>query len=359
MITLVNCGYYLYVSKFSFLKTKTSTTKLSAVPVSVIVCAKNEAENLKTNIPLLLSQDYSEFEIILINDNSSDDSLEIMEALALQSDKIRVVDVAGNEHFWGSKKYALTLGIKRAKYEHLLFTDADCAPTSTKWIENMVNHFDNEKTIVLGYGAYHRIKRSWLNKIIRFETVLTAVQYFGYAINRNPYMGVGRNLAYTAKTFYNNRGFMEHIKVASGDDDLFINSAATATNTAICLSPEAFTYSNPKLTWKSWFIQKRRHTSVAQHYKTKHKLQLGFFYLSQILFLITAFILLALGYNWQLTAMVIVVRYAIAWSVIGSASGKLNERDLLIWFPLIEIFLLLFQLSIFITNLLAKPKRWK
>ena len=341
MITLVNCGYYLYLSRFSFLKAEKSSKQFDRVPVSVIVCAKNEAQNLKANIPLLVAQQYPEFEIILINDNSSDDSLEIMEAFALQSDKIRVVDVAGNEHFWGSKKYALTLGIKRVKHEHLLFTDADCAPTSPKWIENMVNQFDNEKTIVLGYGAYHRIKRSWLNKIIRFETVLTAVQYFGYAINRNPYMGVGRNLAYTAKTFYNNRGFMEHIKIASGDDDLFINSAATATNTAICLSPEAFTYSNPKLTWKSWFIQKRRHTSVAQHYKTKHKLQLGLFYLSQVLFLLLAFILLGLGFNWQLTLTIILLRYAIAWIVIGSASGKLNERDLLLWFPIIEIFLLL------------------
>ena len=359
-ITSINCAYYLYFSKFSFTRQSENSLINKETPeVSVIVCAKNEAENLKKNIPLLIAQNYPSFELILINDNSSDNTLEIMKSFAENNPNIRCVDVVGNENFWGSKKYALSLGIKRAKYPHLLFTDADCMPTSTSWIQDMAAHFNEEKTIVLGYGAYTKVKKSWLNKIIRFETLLTAIQYFSYAKNNNPYMGVGRNLAYTAETFYNNSGFMQHIKIPSGDDDLFINSAANSKNTAICFSRSSFTLSEPKLSWKSWFTQKRRHTSVAKHYKTQHKIQLGTFYMSQILFLLLGAILLAFGFQWPIILSIILLRYLIVWTVISGAGIKLQEKDLLLWFPLIEIFLISFQLSIFITNTLAKPRRWK
>src|SRR5690606_37823827 len=213
---------------------------------------------------------------------------------------LRIVKVQHNEAFWGNKKFALTLGIKAAKTEYQLFTDADCYPTSPNWLRDMSSQFTLNKTIVLGYGAYEKIPNSFLNKIIRFETMLTAVQYFSWAKAGKPYMGVGRNLAYKKEEFFNVRGFMDHMKIRSGDDDLFINQAGNSKNTTICFTPSSFTYSEPKRKFSDWFNQKRRHVSTAGHYKFFDRAQLAVFYISQLLFIILAALLLAFQYEWMI-----------------------------------------------------------
>src|SRR5690554_6578537 len=281
-VALINCAYYFAFSKFSQNKFPVRAL-FESPPVSLIVCAKNEAENLSKHIPLWLEQDYPNFELILINDASNDETLEVMEAFATEDSRIKIVNVKNIEAFWGNKKYALTLGIKRAKNNQLIFTDADCFPASKEWLSHMVAGFSDEKQLVLGYGAYQK-QPGFLNQLIRFETLMTAVQYFSYAKMGNPYMGVGRNLAYTSTLFYENSGFMRHIKVASGDDDLFVNDAATSRNTAICIAPKAFTYSLPKKTWKKWILQKKRHYTTAKLYKPLHRILLGAYFIFNLLF---------------------------------------------------------------------------
>jgi glycosyltransferase involved in cell wall biosynthesis len=201
VIVVIQLFYYLGVfGKFAFGRPQSIVPK--NLPVSVIVCAKNEEENVKKYIPLLAEQNYPDFEIVLIDDASSDETLEVFEQFEKEYSNIRLVKVENNEAFWGNKKYALTLGIKASKKEYLLFTDADCYPTSKEWITAMTSQFTMNKTIVLGYGGYEKKERSFLNKIIRFETVLTAVQYFSWAKLGAPYMGVGRNLAYKRDEFF-------------------------------------------------------------------------------------------------------------------------------------------------------------
>jgi glycosyltransferase involved in cell wall biosynthesis len=221
--------YYVFIfGRYSFSSIKKQNPTNFNHPVSIIICAKNEADNLNYNLPLFLNQNYPEFELILINDCSIDGTLEVLENFKKSSSiPVKVVNVEANEQFWGSKKYALTLGIKAATHNHLLFSDADCKPKSANWISEMVSHFSDTKHIVLGYGSYKRIKHSFLNKLIRFETLLTAIQYFSYSKLGIPYMGVGRNLAYTKELFFKNNGFVSHMKLRSGDDDLFINQVAT------------------------------------------------------------------------------------------------------------------------------------
>jgi glycosyltransferase involved in cell wall biosynthesis len=358
VIVAIQLFYYLVVfGKFAFAKAQKITPK--KISISVIVCAKNEAENVAKYIPLLAEQDYPDFEIILIDDASSDDTLNIFEDFEKQYPNIRLVKVKNNEAFWGNKKYALTLGIKAAKKDYLLFTDADCYPTSKNWITAMSSQFTMQKTIVLGYGAYEKIAGSFLNKIIRFETLLTAVQYFSWAKMGHPYMGIGRNLAYKKEVFFNVNGFISHIQIRSGDDDLFINQAANAKNTAISYIPESFTYSNPKTSFKEWFIQKRRHVATVNHYKNFDKLQLALFYCSQLLFFVLAIVLFAFQYQWIAVAGIFVFRYLFAWIVIGFSAGKLKENDLKFWFPFVEIVLIFTQINIFITNIFSKPVHWK
>lgn len=355
-VVFINCIYYLLFSRFSFTAPSESTTS-EKYPISLIVCAKNEAENLQNNIPLWLAQDYPNFELILINDASSDDTLQIMEQFASENERIQIVNVVNNEAFWGNKKYALTLGIKRAKNQRMVFTDADCKPASTHWLAAMAASFSKEKELVLGYGAYEK-KPGLLNSLIRYETLLTAVQYFSYAKAGIPYMGVGRNLAYTSNLYYANNGFMSHIKVPSGDDDLFVNEAATSKNTALCYSENAFTYSLPKKTWKTWFVQKKRHISTAALYKPSHKFLLGTSYVFNLLFWLVA-ILSFFFLDWKIPTLLMSFRFMIQWVVLGKAASTLKENNLIPFLPFLDLFLVFIQMSIFISKSTSKQTKWK
>lgn len=352
----VVCHIFIF-GKFAFIKPEKQIAKTP--DVSVIICAKNESNNLETFLPYILSQSYSNFEVVLINDASSDNTLEVMEAFAKNHKNIKIVDVKSNEAFWGNKKYALTLGIKASTNDHLLFIDADCKPVSRSWISEMCSQFNNQKTIVLGYGGYSKIKNSFLNKLIRFETLVTATQYLSFAKLGIPYMGVGRNLAYTKKQFFDVNGFMGHIKIKSGDDDLFVNQAATKKNTALRFSKNSFTISKPKTTFKAWITQKRRHISTAKHYKPLHKYLLAIIYTTTLLFWVLAVILLVSHFNWQIVLALIILRLTIQYTIYGMSAKKLRESDLIIFIPFLEIFLITFQLIIFINNMISKPNHWK
>ncbi|MDO7171858.1 glycosyltransferase [Mariniflexile sp. AS56] len=357
-VVFIQVVYYVFFfSKFAFIKPEKERTK--TLPVSVIICAKNEEKNLQNFLPSIISQRYPPFEIVLINDASTDDTLEVMEAFAAEHSNIKIVNVKNIEAFWGNKKYALTLGIKASTNDYLLFTDADCEPVSKDWIHNMCAHFNEEQTIVLGYGAYSKIKKSFINKLIRFETLVTATQYFSFAQVGIPYMGVGRNLAYAKKEFFNANGFINHIKVRSGDDDLFINQVATKSNTAICFSENSFTLSLPKTNFKDWITQKRRHISTAKHYKATHKTLLALLYCTQLLFWILAPVLLITTFNWQIVIGLILIRLTLQYTIFGLSSKKLGEQDLIIMLPFLEVFLVMTQLTIFINNLISKPNHWK
>jgi glycosyltransferase involved in cell wall biosynthesis len=359
VIFSVQLFYYLFLfGRFSLFKNKSSENNFIP-PISVIICAKNEAQNIATFIPFVVNQNYQNFEIVLINDASTDNSLEVMEEFRKKNpSKIKIVDVKPNEQFWGSKKYALTLGIKAAKYKHLLFTDADCKPISNNWIATMATNFTNNKQLILGYGAYKKIKNSFLNKLIRFETLITAIQYFSYQKIGLPYMGVGRNLGYTKDLFFSVNGFSNHINVKSGDDDLFVNQVATKKNSTYCIHPESFTESLPKTNFKDWLHQKSRHISTANYYKPIHKYLLGLFYSSQILFWLVAITLISIDFNWKIILGIITARLLVQYVIIGFSAKKLKENDLILLIPFMEIFLISIQLFIFIKNLIAKPTHW-
>lgn len=359
-ITCIQLSYYIFIfSRFSF--TKPTKNKCSNIPVSVIICARNESKNIQKHLPHILNQNYSNFEIILINDGSYDNTLAIFEATKEKyknTHQIKIVNVAENDNFWGNKKYALTLGIKAASNEHLLFIDADCKPVSNNWISEMTSNFTEEKEIVLGYGTHQKVKNSFLNKLLRFETLYTALQYFSYAKIGLPYMGVGRNLAYKKSLFFNSNGFAKHMHIKSGYDDLFINENGNRKNVAIVFSPDSFTISKPKESFKSWIHQKRRHISAATHYKNIHKLLLGMSYSVQLLFWILASLLLIFNHQSEFIFVIIGIRLLVQYIIFGIAAKKLKESDLILGVPFFEIFLILIHLFIFIKNKISKPTHW-
>ena len=359
-ITCIQLCYYIFIfSRFSI--TKPTKNKYSNIPVSVIICARNESKNIQKHLSYILNQNYSNFEIVLINDGSDDNTLVLFEATKEKyknTHQIKIVNVAENEKFWGNKKYALTLGIKAASYEYLLFTDADCQPVSNNWISEMTSQFSEKKEIILGYGAHQKVKNSFFNKLIRFETLYTALQYFSYTKIGLPYMGVGRNLAYKKSLFFKANGFAKHMHIKSGDDDLFINKNSTKNNVAIVFSFESFTISEPKKSFKSWIHQKRRHISTATYYKTIHKILLSLSYSAQLLFWLLASLLLIYTYQLKFVLLLIGIKIFVQYLIVGLAAKKLKEQDLIFLIPLFEIFLILIQLFIFIKNKISKPTHW-
>lgn len=356
VFALIQLFYYLFFFiRLTFYKNKNEGA--SSDPVSVIVCAKNERDNLLEFLPSILNQDYPEFEVVVVNDHSVDDTAEVLKAFEIQYSNLKVVNVPDNDRFYGSKKLALTLGIKGAKHDHLLLTDADCKPLSNNWIKEM-SSYNRNKQIILGYGGYKRTK-GLLNALIRFETFFTAIQYLSFAIAKVPYMGVGRNLAYHNGLFFANKGFSSHQHILSGDDDLFINEVAKGKNTQVVIGKEASTVSIPKTTFKEWITQKKRHLTTGKYYKLSHKLLLGGYPFSLLLFLGLFIYLMITVQPSLLILSIFVFRLILQFVIFGVVANKLDEKGLWYFTPIFELFFLVFQPLLLISNFLIKNTRWR
>jgi biofilm PGA synthesis N-glycosyltransferase PgaC len=250
------------------------SSRIRKFPVSVIICARNEEANLRANLPLVLEQDYPDFEVIVVDDASTDGTADLLRDFRQQYPHLRTSSIKPNVHISKGKKLALTVGIKAARHEWILLTDADCRPAGRQWLSLMQRNFSGDTGIVLGYGGYRR-RRGLLNLVIRYDAFFIALQYFGFALAGLPYMGVGRNLAYRREIFFRNKGFASHYDLASGDDDLFINEVARNEPVRIEIRAEAHTISDPKRSWRDWYYQKRRHLTTGPRYRPATKFLLG------------------------------------------------------------------------------------
>ncbi len=328
------------------------------LPVSVIVCARNEAQNLQENLPLILNQNYPDFEVIVVNDCSVDDSPHILNQLKNSYKNLKVVTVTEHKRFKTGKKFALTMGIKAAQNEYLLLTDADCKPASADWIDLMQQGFFDQKEIVLGYSPYHK-SGGILNTFIRFETVKTAISYLSAALNNQPYMGVGRNLAYTKTLFFRSKGFAAHLHLLSGDDDLFINQNATAGNTTIQISPDAHTFSETKQGLSAYYRQKRRHMGVGKYYKSKNRFLITLDALSGFLFYIFLTVLLILKFEPWMVAGIFIFRFMVQCFFYPAIFRKLNAADLVWWFPILDLFYYVYLNVFGVVGSVTKNLKWK
>lgn len=334
------------------------------VPVSVVICARNEFENLKKNLPSILNQNYPYFEVVVVNDRSWDDSRFFLEDMAGRHARLKVVHVPENDKFWSGKKFALTLGIKAASYDNLLFTDADCRPSSQDWISEMMSGYSNaDKKIVLGYGGYEK-RPGLLNLIIRFETLQTGWLYLTSAIAGMPFMAVGRNLSYTRDLFFQAKGFSTHMHIPSGDDDLFVNQTATHRNTSVVINPRAITVSTPKSSWSDYIYQRRRHFTTSAHYHLTSKVYLAIYQLSRMLvFLISAISLAGSVYgidDYIVPLLLTLTYYSFRWYSLVTFGKLSGDGTLGWWYPLMSVAVVLVQLRVWIENLIfGSPKAWK
>ena len=349
LVALMLLVYYFGVfGKLAFYKPQPAYRN-NTEPVSIIIAARNEMDNLERNLIPILEQDYPDFEVVVVNDCSWDGSQAWLEELQKTQPRLKVSQLIEQEKYPTGKKFALTIGIKAAKYDQLLFTDADCEPTSNQWLRLMQSQFTTGKDIVLGFSPYRK-QPGFLNRFIRFETLITAQFYLSMALMGKPFMGVGRNLAYRKELFFKHKGFASHQHIMSGDDDLFVNEAATSTNTAIQIDPAAFVFTDAKKTFSSWSNQKSRHMSTGKYYKTSHKRMLGTYYAAMMLFyaLVAANLLVNI-YAWPFVVGIFAVKF-ISQTIVFYLSGKKLKYQSIAYGLLLLDFVYVFYLLVYGTK---------
>lgn len=348
--------YFFFFIRLVFHKQTSENGKVE--PVSVIICAWNEEENLKKNLQSILEQNHPDFEVIVVNDHSRDETDLLLQAWQKKYNHLRVIELTRDNVNMRGKKFAISMGIKGAKHDKLVFTDADCSPSSKNWLRNMSSGLNGEKEVVLGYGGFAK-KSGLMNMFYRYEAVHIAMQYMSYALAGMPYMGVGRNLAYKKDLFFQTKGFIKHRHVASGDDDLLVNEVATGKNTSIELRAESHTVSQPRESWSAWWLQKRRHLSTGNYYRLSSKLFLGIFTLTHLLLYLSFFAVLSIKTMYWLALCGILVKWTIHLSIIRVVLRKLNEHDLLLFSLIGDLFTPFFNTAVAISNRIKSPIRWR
>ena len=339
-------GYYTRIFRYArkVRKGKVSFNE-TYPPVSVIICARNESLNLEQYLPLVLEQDYPEYEVIVVNDRSFDDTEDLLKLLSYKYPHLRTTFIPERAKFIDSKKMAVTLGIKSATNEVLIFTDADCYPRSKEWLQLMVRNFTDSTQMVLGYGAY-QYQKGLLNFMIRFDTLTIGMQYLNLALGRKAYMGVGRNMGYRHSFFDQTAGFTKHLNLQSGDDDLFVNENSKKGNTRIEIDAQSVTVSQPKDSFALWMQQKSRHLSTSPHYRFSNKLFIGTELLSRCGFYVSLLLTACLYYPFGLAIATIVflLRNIAQISVINATAKQLGEKKFYFGVTLLDILLPLLQL---------------
>lgn len=356
---LIQLFYYLFFFiRMALFRCHDDLTS-SGEPVSVVICARNEADNLEKNLPVIMEQDYGDYEVIVVNDSSEDNTEEVLDRFKKRYKNLKSTIIRKDKKFRHGKKLAVTIGLKAASHNWVLLTDADCRPASPLWISLMQRHFVSPTEVILGYGGYERCS-GLLDKFVRLDTLFIAMQYFSFALAGYPYMGVGRNLAYRRSLFFSIKGFASHLKLESGDDDLFINEVAKRENTAVEFSHLAHTCSVSPADWSAWLRQKRRHLTTGFHYRWSTRFLLGPEIFSRLLFYAT-FLLLIL--NKILIPYVIgiyLIRLAINTVILNKVMNRLNEKNLLVFSPIFDLIIILLNIFCAASNLISqKRSRWR
>lgn len=324
--------------------------------VSIIICAKNEAVQLRKNLPAVLKQQYrGPFEVVVVNDLSTDDTADVLQAFAGQYNHLKVVTIAADAvRSFKGKKCALSVGMQAAKYELLLLTDADCVPSSNKWLALMVAPLAQGKEIVAGYGGYNKAT-GLLSAFVGWETLHTFLQYSTYTSAGVPYMAVGRNMACTKNALQRAVSSDVWNAVLSGDDDLLVRAVATPSNVAVVSDMRAFTYTDAKGTWSEWLRQKQRHMSTGKYYKTLPKVLLGLYGISHAVMWVLFF-----GLVWGCGSLagIMAVRGLLYWGLWAVTAYKVKEQRLIYLFPCFDIGWVIYNFALLPYITLKNKQKW-
>jgi len=357
IIVLFQILYYVALFfRFSFHKPKQLEPNNN--PVSIVIVAKNDAHLLIKTLPELLNQNYPQFEVVVVNDNSDDETPQLIKDFQTRFPNLRLLHLESSVTNIKGKKFPLSLGIKAATYEHVLLTDADCLPASNQWLKLMSRHFNKTTKIVLGYCSIPK-KIGFINAFIRFDKLHQAIQYFSYCLAKIPYMGSGQNLSYTKTIFFANKGFASLNHLQFGDDDLFINKVATPTNCTIEYDQDAHTVSSLYSNYHNWFLIKTFRKKTRKLYTKTSRFLLNFYsFLMTFSYILLGF---AIYFSFEQSTYLIIVisililKFIVQYICFGFAAIKLNEKRLI---PYVLFFDVIFSALNPVINVVSKFKKY-
>lgn len=361
LFLLLQILYYLIVyGKIAF--KKQFTTKIleneELPPLSVIVAVKNDEYNIKSKLLEILEQDYPKYEVIVVNDASTDDTQYVLKGLSVLYPHLKVVNIVENVNKFQGKKFPISIGIKSAKYEHLVLTKANCKPNSFEWLKHIASNFTANKEIVLGYASVAN-KKGLLNKLMQYDHSIRAMNYLSLALLKKPYMGEGYNLAYKKSLFYKVGGFIKHYNLSAGDDDMFINQVANDKNTSVVLSPLSQMSFDSYRTYKDWIKSKKSNIISRKHFKLSHRLLLTILPSSTILFYLSIVAIFLIALPWQYAVIAILLKYILQIFVYYKAFKRLEIKKISIFAPILEIYQIILNLILELRIIMTKKTKWR
>ena len=354
-LTIIQAGYWLL---FALVRTKSPSPKKSELPgISVIICAHDQEQNIRELVPLLLSQDHPNFEIIVVEDRCNDGTFDYLLAETAKQSKLKMVQVRSKPDYLPGKKYALTLGIKAAVHDLVLLTEPDCRPGSNSWVTSIAQSFDTQTEIVIGVAPFLSSK-SFPNIFLRFENTLSSISYCTWAKIGLPFMGLGRNLAYRKQLFLENKGFNKHLASLTGDDKLFVNQHASSFNTNVAEDPRSIMYSHALNDLNDFITQKKAAIASARQFRFKHQLILIPFYLSYALWLPAITLTLFFIFSWWVIS-VVCLRWLLMILTISRFKKTYQISYPLAWIPVQDVLYSTMCLALLPAGLFTSKLVWK
>ena len=362
VVTLLLLLYYFALyGRFVFRKEKKPVPVDDLPPVSVVLTARDESHLLIKSLPVLLSQDYPNYEVVVVNDNSIDETADLINEFKNNYPNLHYVDLTSSISNIRGRKFPLALGIKAAKNEIVVLTDASSIPASPYWLQHIAGRFTRKTRVVFGGVSVVR-KPGLLNALMRYDAVRNRIMAFSYTLAGMPVMANGRNLAYTRTLFLRNKEkFMLQPRMPYGDDDIFMNQVATSVACDVEPDPDAL-ISQTALTSARWFQQKKASFVTRSFYSPGARILLKLYNFLSLLFYVALacvivfclkdFVLLGVGVG------IAVLKIAAQHFVFGKAAKKTNEKGLT---PFLLFYDIVFALLNPCINFLSKfeKRKWR
>ena len=367
------CTVILCICYFRLIKIRSyarSSDLSDQRPISVVIATRNEHDQLRQNLPFFLNQNYANFEVVVVIDDSDKDLVYIINEFEKLHSNLKVVSFEWGRNFFVSRKFAESVGIKSATHDRILLSHISTRPASPNWISQMSKTLSDNKKIVIGYHTLAS-KISLLNAFVRFDTFSYTLRYLRAAISGRPFTANSRNLAFDRGLFYETKAIAKFYNVNTGDEDMFVNKAATGTNTTIEIHPSAFVKGQETTSFGEWFAKRVRHRVLVREFKTFNRLGFLIHDLSMALFYAVLFAILSCFFLPKvsffyvpfelLTAAcgIIVLKFSIQWIVFKRMMSTFKERGFLLLIPLFDLMKLVILPVLIFVGLFTKRTTWK
>lgn len=325
--------------------------------VSIVLTVHNEAAYLKESLPYLLEQDYPDYEVVVVNYLSKDDTPFVLKVCAENYSSLKPLQFTEDVNMFQGKKYPLSIGIRSASGEVIVLTEADCIPKSFTWLRGLVAGYQAAGVqMVLGYAGV-RQEKGLLNLFQQYDNLTESASWMGFAMAGMPYSGTGRNLSFRRQFFFDQGSFIRHYSEPEGADDMFVNQNASGDNTTLCLEADSFVTADAKQDRRLWHRQRVQRWATKRYYSASQKFLLGLYPSSVLLFYAALAVLLALHFPWQYVAMAWVLKTA--WQVwsFSRFSKRLEIKNVHFYSPLLEIYFLFANTFLFLSTLHKNKRR--